>query len=112
MNHSKGKIPASLTREQLRALISDAISNIADRRNPETFHALFGHVDRGLQTDDVLHGLEIEWKFERPPQFNEFHWQWKYYIATESVDGDAITVIIAVDTIRKEFEVVTRWRAS
>ena len=32
------------------------------------------------------------WKFERSPVFNRKFWQWKYYIDTESVGGDAITI--------------------
>ena len=44
------------------------------------------------------------------PVFNKDEWQWKYYIATESVDGDDILIIIAVDTLNRSFEVITRWR--
>jgi hypothetical protein len=36
--------------------------------------------------------------------------KWKYHIATETIDGALIMIVIAVDTIRKEFEVITRWR--
>ena len=111
MVQEKGIKPPSLTQEQLKKLILEAIDDAdASRENPETFHALFGHVERGLQTNDVIHGLEREWKFERPPVFNTDSWQWKYYIDTESVGGDAITIVVAVDTLRREFEVVTRWR--
>ncbi len=110
MVQETGTILASLTERQLRELLREAIDNAADTDNPETFHALFGHLDRGLQTNDVLHGLEREWKFERPPIFNRKFWQWKYYIDTESVGGDAITITVAVDTLRREFEVITRWR--
>ncbi|HEV8047566.1 MAG TPA: hypothetical protein VGP35_07545, partial [Terriglobales bacterium] len=74
--------------------------------------ALFDHPERGLDTNDTIHGLERTWKFERPPIFNRDFWQWKYFIDTESVGGDAITIIVAVDTIRREFEVITRWRQS
>ena len=105
-----GTIPPSLTEQQLKELLLHTIDNAADTDNPETFHALFGHLDRGLQTNDVIYGLEREWKFERPPIFNPKFWQWKYYIDTESVGGDAITVTVAVDTLRREFEVITRWR--
>ncbi|MGO9124971.1 MAG: hypothetical protein ACLP6G_08770 [Terriglobales bacterium] len=110
MVQEKGTQPTSLTEEKLKKLIHEAIDDAADTNNPETFHALFGHLDRGLQTNDVIHGLEREWKFERPPVFNRDFWQWKYYIETESVSGDAITIIVAVDSLRREFEVITRWR--
>jgi hypothetical protein len=110
MVQETGTIPPSLTEQQLKELLLHAIDNAADTDNPETFHALFGHLDRGLQTNDVIYGLEREWKFERPPVFNPKFWQWKYYIDTESVGGDAITITVAVDTLRREFEVITRWR--
>jgi|GEM_PF-4966128 len=109
MTHSKGTTPKSLTEKQLKLLLDEALKDeFVD--NPETYHALYGHPERGIETDDVLYGLEQSWTFERPPTFNEYFWQWKYYIATETVDGELITIIIAVDTIRKEFEVITRWR--
>jgi hypothetical protein len=60
--------------------------------------------------DDVIHGLERNWTFDRPPEFNEDEWQWKYRIATESIDGDEIVIVIAVDTANRSFEVVTRWK--
>jgi hypothetical protein len=110
MVQETGTIPPSLTEEQLKRLLLDAIDDAADANNPETFHALFGHTDRGLQTNDVIHGLEREWTFDRPPFFNRDFWQWKYYIDTENVDGCQILVIIAVDTLDKSFEVITRWR--
>jgi hypothetical protein len=110
MNSSEGRIPPHLSEEQLKELVLEAIDESADEDNPETFHALFGHLDRGLQTDDVLHGLEQEWLFDRPPCFNKFHWQWKYYIDTENVDGGRILIVIAVDTSDRSFEVITRWR--
>jgi len=105
---SKGFVPAPLSARQLRKLVLEAIQSLT--RNPETYHALFDHLERGLSTDDVIHVLESQWEFGRPPKFNPDEWQWKYEIHGESVDGAPITVIIAVDTIRKEFEVITRWR--
>jgi hypothetical protein len=105
-----GTKPPSLTEQQLRKLVLEAIDEAVNIDHLETFHALFGHVDRGLQTNDVIHGLEYTWKFDRPPFFNTDFWQWKYYLDTESVGGDPILIIIGVDTLRKEFEVITRWR--
>lgn len=110
MIKDKGIQPPPLTEKQLRVLISEAIDKATDYSNAETFHARFGHLERGLQVDDVIHGLELQWKFERSPVFNRDSWQWKYDIDTESVDGRPMTVIIAVDTLDRSFEVITRWR--
>lgn len=105
----EGTIPPPLDEEQLKKLVLEAIYDAADTDNPETLHARFGHVDRGISTDDVLHGLKEDWQFDRPPEFSKFHWQWKYYIESENVDGDPILIIIAVDTADRSFEVITRW---
>lgn len=109
MNSGEGVVPRPLTEEELRKLIGEAL-DAKHPSHPETFHARFDHLERGLQIDDVIHGLERAWKFERPPEFNRKHWQWKYYIGTETVDGDPLTIVIAVDTMERSFEVITRWR--
>ena len=111
MTDSEGTIPPSLSEEKLRKLVLEAINDAPDAPNPETFHARYDHLEREIQFDDVIHGLEQKWHFERPPVFNKSSWQWKYYIATETVDGDPITIVIAVCTTDRSFEVITRWRA-
>jgi hypothetical protein len=108
MVQEQGIIPPSLAADKLKELVLEAINDGSG--NPETYHALYGHQERGLQSNDVIHGLEREWTFQRPPIFNKDCWQWKYYLDTESVGGDPILIIMAVDTLRREFEVITRWR--
>ena len=105
-----GYIPPCLSKEELRALVLDALENGPDEGSNFTFHARYDHLDRNLSQDDVIYGLERLWNFDKPPVFNQDEWQWKYFIATESVDGDEILIIIAVDTLNRSFEVVTRWR--
>ena len=107
---SKGYIPPHLSESELRKLLLEALEGTPEWRTPETFHARFDHLERGLSIDDVIHGLEREWSFERSPEFNPKQWQWKYRIATESIEGDPLTIIIAVDTVNRTFEVITRWR--
>jgi hypothetical protein len=75
----------------------------------ETFHALYGHLERGISTDDVIYGLKRDWTYERTPEFDTWFHQWKYRIRTETIDGDELTIIIAVNTVERKFEVVTRW---
>lgn len=106
----QGTVPTPLSVAALRKLVLEAIDDAADTHNPETFHARFGHLDRELQIDDIIHGLEQRWSFDRPPAFNKSNWQWKYYIATENIDGEPILIVIAVDTLDRSFEVITRWR--
>lgn len=107
---TSGYIPPELTVDQLRALVRNALDNAPGWGNIETFHARFHHLERGISSDDVIHGLEREWVFEREPEFNKDEWQWKYRIATETIDGDPIAIVIAVDTTNNTFDVLTRWK--
>jgi hypothetical protein len=106
---SEGFIPEALSAPKLRELVIEALEKAPDDHNPETFHALFDHLERGLSTDDVIHALEGKWEIARH-KFNRDEWQYKYEIDGLSIDDEPITIIIAVDTLRKEFTVVTRWR--
>lgn len=105
----EGFIPKPLTALELRNLLLDALQKAHEYRSPETFHALFDHLERGLTTDDVVHALEGQWTIARS-SFNKQEWQHKYEIDGSSIDGDPITIVIAVDTQAREFIVVTRWR--
>lgn len=107
---TEGYIPECLSEAELKKLLLEALENVPDWSSPETFHALFDHLERELSSDDVIHGIESEWAFERPPRFDRDHWQWKYFLAAESVDGDPITIVVAVNTRDREFVIVTRWR--
>lgn len=106
---SSGFIPKPLSADELRKLVLEALDKAPDSHNPETFHALFDHLERGLSTDDVIHALEGKWSIARH-NFNRDEWQYKYEIDGVSIDDAPITIIIAVDTLRREFTVVTRWR--
>jgi len=105
-----GYRPHYLSEAELRALLVEALENGNGPDNPETFHARYDHVDRGLTLDDVIHGIEHNWTYERPPEFNDNEWQWKYRLATETIEGEPLTIIVAVDTRCKTFEVITRWK--
>jgi hypothetical protein len=67
MVQETGIKPPSLTEEQLKKLLLEAIDHADDADNPETFHAFYDHPERGLDANDTIHGLERNWKFERPP---------------------------------------------
>lgn len=107
---SRGRIPPPLSKEKLKQLLLEAIEKAADWQNPESFHARFDNLDRRLSNDDVIYGIEREWDAWRVGRFDTTEWQRHYEIDTESVDGDKITLVVAVDTIRREFTVITRWR--
>jgi hypothetical protein len=104
-----GYIPPQLSEADLRKLLLGALEGASGRGSPETFHARFDHLERGITIDDVIHGIEHAWTFERAPEFNREAWQWKYYLATETIEGERLTIVVAVDTGSRTFEVITRW---
>jgi hypothetical protein len=104
-----GYRPPCLSEDDLKALVREALARAPEHGN-ETYHARFDHLERGISSDDVIHGLERDWHFERPPEFNEDEWQWKYRIATENIEGEFLLILIAVDTQDRSFEVVTKWK--
>jgi len=106
-----GYRPQYLKEADLKTLVLAAIAGVPEP-SVETFHARFGHLERGISLDDVIHGLKQDWKYERTPEFNEEEWQWKYRLLTETIDGDELTIIVAVDTRARTFEVLTRWTQS
>lgn len=104
---SVGRVSDSLSEADLKRLVVEAIAKGASE---ETYHALYGHTERNIQTDDVLYALRASWKkFKVQQPFNKNNWQWKYRILSDDVDGRELLIIIAVDTANREFEVVTRW---
>jgi hypothetical protein len=58
MAREEGFIPQPLSADKLKKLVQEALEKAPDDHNPETFHALFDHLERGLTTDDVIHALE------------------------------------------------------
>lgn len=106
---TEGFIPSPLNESDLRSLLTQALDDAPGWKSQETFHARFGHVDRGIDINDVIHGIRGAWSFERAPEFNKSEWQWKYRLAAQSVDEEPLTIIVAVDTANRAFEVVTRW---
>jgi hypothetical protein len=102
--------PHHLSEVDLKALVLDALAKAPGPNELETYHARYDHLERGISLDDVIHAVERSWVYERVPEWNASEWQWKYRILSETIDGDELTIIIAVDTANRIFEVVTKWK--
>lgn len=106
MSTPAGKRPKPLEEKELRKLLSEAISSGG---YVETIHARFDHVDRHIDLNDVLHGLQLSNWTLKAQKFDEEFWSWEYEIETETVEGEQLTAIVAVDPRNRSFEVLTRW---
>lgn len=107
---NEGAQTAPLTCDQIRSIILATLAGDEPTGGRETFHARFDHIERGISIDDVIFGLEQVWKSCRPERFDANEWQWRYKIETDTVDGDPLVLIVAVDSASKRFTVITRWK--
>jgi FPC/CPF motif-containing protein YcgG len=109
MSSAKGIKPKPLSAPELKKLMVEYLQKAPDTDNPESWHALFHHLERGIQTDDVIYGIKADWKRFKVLPFKEYFWQWNYRIETQNADEKSLTLVVAVDTANREFEVITRW---
>lgn len=92
----------SLTLEDLRQVLNSALL-----RRSFVFcriHAPAQSKERSITFDDVVH-ICLTGKFKRDPRYE--HQNWKYEVAGKDLDGEATTVIIAVDDHKYLVTVVT-----
>ncbi len=106
MSTSVGRKPKPLTAEELKKLLDEAIESGA---YCEKFHARYDHVEREIDLNDVLHGLARPWSLDSVPKFDEDFWNYEYEVKTETIEGESLTIIVAVDPRNRSFEVITRW---
>jgi len=86
-----------------------ALSDEGRIREMPTLHSNLDHLDRKIDFNDVLHGLNGEWLSCKPDKFNSDAWQWKYRIATHDVEEREFTIVVALDTKHHKVTIVTRW---
>src|SRR5258708_6549668 len=98
MSTSEGKRPKPLNEKELRKVLEAAVE---DGTYGETLHASFDHPERRIDLNDVLYGLGQQWTLKGSPEFEENFWQWKYKIETKDIEGEPITIVVAVDPWNK-----------
>jgi hypothetical protein len=99
--------PPCLSETALRNLVSSAIEMGWYK---ERFHAEHDHPERNISIEDCIYGLErADWTLDRPPEFDEDHENWKYFIRTVDIEGESLLILIKAMPEYKRFEVITRW---
>ena len=107
MSTPKDKPKPALDEGGLRHLINYAL---AHDYVDESDHSEFDHPERGISTDDVLHGLaQKDWKLIRQPNYDEEHRCWEYLIQTKDIEGDELEVKVAALPDYKRIIIITRW---
>jgi hypothetical protein len=104
---TRGKKPPPLGEKALRRFVWRVLSKGLYR---ESFHAKYEHPERGITTDDVIHGLERDdWIIAKKPNWDDEHGNWEYLIRTTDLDGKELHVKIAVFPAAGRLKVITRW---
>lgn len=106
MSRRKQRWPGPLSTAELRQFVRNALR---EGRYRESFHSKAGRTERGITTDDIVHGLAGEWELAAVPEFSAQHGEWKYHVRTRDLDGEELNLVIAVSTARFSLKVVTKW---
>ena len=75
----------------------------------ETKHSAVDRGYRNVSQDDILALLEGDWKLAGEPEWDEFHRNWKYKVAGLDIDGDDLTLVIAVNVEMQRIDVITKF---
>jgi hypothetical protein len=105
---SEDRRPSPLSERALRQLIRTAIDK---SYYCESIHAENDHLERSIDANDVLHGLERDdWVIEGTPEWvGNPHNNWKYLIKTVDIEGNELHIVVAAIPSYRRFEVITRW---
>ena len=105
-SQGQGKKPRALSAKAVRKVVLEAIANGA---YIEWFsdHARFDHPERHLSVDDVIQGLQKEWRGFKVSEFDDDEWQWRYLIKTSDIEELPLVVIVGLDPKNNRFTVVT-----
>ena len=75
----------------------------------QTWHAGQEREYRNVSNDDIQHMLLGAWVLERAPEWSEEHHNWKYRLRGADLEGDELTLIVAVNTEEQKIAVVTKF---
>ena len=103
---SSGGRPLSLAEPELRV----AITRIVHYGTVwQTRHAGQERDYRNVSDDDIQHMLLGSWVLERKPEWSDPHRNWKYRLRGTDIEGDELTLIVALNTGEQKISVVTKF---
>jgi hypothetical protein len=103
---SSGGRPPSLAEPELRV----AVTRIVHYGTVwQTRHAGQERDYRNVSDDDIQHMLLGPWVLERQPEWSEDHRNWKYRLRGTDIEGDELTLIVALNVEEQTLAVVTKF---
>jgi hypothetical protein len=74
----------------------------------ETFHSADERSYRNITQEDMLHMLQGGWILVGT-EFDDEHHNWKYRVAGKDIEGDDLSLIIAVDPGENRITVISKF---
>jgi hypothetical protein len=106
INASSSERPSSLAEPELRVTISRIVHYGTVW---QTRHAGHDRSYRNVSDDDIQHMLVGPWVLERMPEWSDEHRNWKYRLRGADIEGDELTLIVAVNTEEEKLSVITKF---
>jgi hypothetical protein len=106
---SSGRRPKPLPPSAVKQIIDEALGDEGSYAEAMSMHSRFDHLERRIDFNDVLFGLNRPWEACKADGFDDENWQWKYKIITQDIDERVFTIVLRLDSRNKKFHVITRY---
>lgn len=104
INASSSPREPALPEEELRTAVSRIVLHGTFR---ESKHSSQDRAYRNVSDDDMVHMLEGAWTLDNAEWDGE-HRNWKYTLTGADIEGDALTLVIAVNVEFNRIEIITK----
>ena len=103
----RNKRTAPLAGNALRELIRVALEK---GYYTESLHSANDHPERNISPDYIIHGLErSDWELAKDPNWDDEHASYEYLIRTADIEGEELTIKLAIYPEEKRIKVITAW---
>ncbi len=103
---SSGSRPQPLAGEALRQAVTRIVLYGTFR---ESAHSAFERSYRNVSERDILAMLEGEWTVAAEPEWDDRHRNWKHKLTGKDLDGDELTLLIAVNVELNHIDIITKF---
>lgn len=106
INASASRRVPGLAENDLRLAVSRAVLYGTFR---ETFHSADERSYRNVTQEDMLQMLQGAWTLVGQAEFSEEHHNWKYRLRGTDIEGDELTLVVAIDPDENRITVISKF---
>ena len=75
----------------------------------EAKHSAIDRDYRNVSQDDIIAMLQGSWVLSREPDWDEQHRNWEYLLAGNDIEGDSLSLKIAVNEEMQRIDIITKF---